>query len=383
LPSGSNIDRKGPLLVVAGEGSGDAMAAPVVRRLSVAGFGLGGPRLRDAGVELLGDVSELATLGIGPTVRKAPAIARAAVRLLREIGRRRPRAALLAGYSEFNTWLGARLRARGTRVLWYGAPQVWAWRPGRAPAIRRACDRLAVVLPFEQALWRGLGADARYVGHPALGQRAIDRDVLRARLGFARDVQALAVLPGSREREVARHLMPMLDAVDRLGRERSGIEARLFLAPSLPLPVRQAAAAQAERSGVPVLETPGMEPLSAFDAAIVASGTATLECAVHGVPPLIVYRTGPVTGAVARRALRVPHIGLPNLLLGARVFPEFYQEDVSGSRLAASIPQLLDLRAQLVERCAEVRELLVAPLAGDDEAAPADRVARWIGPWLD
>src|SRR5687767_2679958 len=147
------------------------MAAPVVRRLSVPGFGLGGPRLRDAGVELVGDVSELAVLGIGETLRKAPAISRAAVRLLREIGRRRPRAALLAGYSEFNTWLGARLRARGTRVLWYGAPQVWAWRPGRAPNIRRACDRLAVVLPFEQALWRGLGADARYVGHPALGQQ--------------------------------------------------------------------------------------------------------------------------------------------------------------------------------------------------------------------
>jgi lipid-A-disaccharide synthase len=382
LPTGSNIDRERPLLVVAGEGSGDAMAAPVVRRLGVRGFGLGGARLRDAGVELVGDVSELAALGIGPSLRRAPAIARAAVRLLREIRRRRPRAALLAGYSEFNTWLGARLRAQGTRVLWYGAPQIWAWRPGRAPAIRRACDRLAVVLPFEQALWRGLGADARYVGHPALGDPAADRGALRARLGFGSEAQALAVLPGSREREVQRHLTPMLDAVDRLARERSRIEARLLLAPSLPPRVRRAAAAQAEGMGIPVLEAPEVRPLAAFDAALVASGTATLECALHGVPPLIVYRTGPLTGAVARCALRVPHIGLPNLLLGARVFPELYQEKVSGSELATSIAELLELRSSLLERCARLRELLVAPLAGDETAAPADRVARWIGPWL-
>jgi lipid-A-disaccharide synthase len=132
-----------------------------------------------------------------------------------------------------------------------------------------------------------------------------------------------------------------------------------------------------------VLEAPAAHPLAAFDAALVASGTATLECALHGVPPLIVYRTGPVTEAVARWALRVPHIGLPNLLLGARVFPELYQEKVSGSELASSIAELLELRPDLLGRCAQVRELLVAPLAGDETAAPADRVARWIGPWLD
>jgi lipid-A-disaccharide synthase len=196
-------------------------------------------------------------------------------------------------------------------------------------------------------------------------------------------VQAVAILPGSREREVAKHLMPMLDAIERLTRSRRRIEARLLLAPSLPLPVRQAAAAQAERAGIAVLQAPDVHPLSAFDAALAASGTATLECALNGVPPLIVYRTGPVTEAVARRALNVPHIGLPNLLLGARVFPELYQDDVSGSRLAASIAELLELRVDLLERCTQVRELLVAPLAGDAEAAPADRVARWIGPWLD
>ena len=111
-----------------------------------------------------------------------------------------------------------------------------------------------------------------------------------------------------------------------------------------------------------MLEAPDVKPLSAFDAALVASGTATLECALHGVPPLIVYRTGPVTELVARSALRVPHIGLPNLLLGARVFPELVQDAVCGARLATSIAELLEGRSELLQRCAQVRALLVAPL---------------------
>jgi len=373
---------KRPILVVAGEGSGDAMAAPVIERLGVAAFGLGGPRLRNAGAELLGDASELAAIGVGPTVAGAPAITRSVVRLLREIRRRRPRAALLVGYSEFNPWLGARLRARGTRVLWYGAPQIWAWRPGRAPAIRRACDRLAVVLPFEQGLWRGFGADARYVGHPALGKALADRAVLRTRLGFASGVAALALLPGSRAQELRRHLVPMLETVAQLARGPSGVEARLFLAPALGSELRRWAAQRAERAGVTALEAPDTAPLDAFDVALVASGTATLECAVRGVPPLIVYRTDRATELLARYALRVPHIGLPNLLLGKRAFPELVQKAVAAPRLAAGVRELLAARPMLLAECARVRSLLLEPLE-HPELLPADRVARWFRPWLD
>jgi lipid-A-disaccharide synthase len=249
--------------------------------------------------------------------------------------------------------------------------------------VRRACDRLALVLPFEQALWQQLGADARYVGHPSIVKRLPERSALRARLGFAPGAAALALVPGSRAQELRRHLEPMLDTVEQLGRGTSPIEARLILAPALGTRLKRWAAERARRAGVAAREAPETAPLAAFDAALVASGTATLECALHGVPPVIVYRTDRATELVARWALRVPHIGLPNLLLGRRVFPELVQRAVCAPRLAQSVQELLVAREALVAQCERVRELLLEPLEDHPALLPADRVARWLRPWLD
>jgi lipid-A-disaccharide synthase len=214
-------------------------------------------------------------------------------------------------------------------------------------------------------------------------QSAPPRSVLRARLGFAPGTAALALLPGSRAQEVRRHLQPMLEAVEQLGRGTLRFEARLILAPALGGRLKRWAAERAGRAGVQTLETPDATPLGAFDTALVASGTATLECALHGVPPVIVYRVDRATELVARWALRVPHIGLPNLLLGQRVFPELVQGSVCAPRLAETVEELLDGRAALVAQCARVRELLLAPLDDHPALLPADRVARWFRPWLD
>lgn len=366
------------LLVSAGEGSGDAMAAPVVRALGGPAFGLGGRALAAAGAELSVDLASVTGMGIGAVLAKAPAIARAARRLLVEARERRARAALLVGYSEFNAWLGPRLRELGVRVLWYAPPQIWAWRAGRAPGLRRAVDRMAVVLPFEEALWRNHGVDAHFVGHPSLERSQVPRDAVRQRLGLTPWAEYVALLPGSRPHEVRRHLGPMLDALALLRAERGALDARVVVAPALGPSDAAWATRRAHASGVGVIESSAPAVLPAFDVALAASGTVTLECVAAEVPPVIGYRAGAVTELVARRMLSVDHIGLPNLVLGERVFPELVQASFTAEHLAEQAGKLLDERARFVRACRDVRATL-APAA---EPAPSAHVARLVAPWL-
>lgn len=371
------------LLVVAGEASGDAMAAPVVARLGAQAFGLGGAALAAERVELVANLTATAVMGLGAVAGRAPRIARIAVELLGEARRRRPRAALLVGYSEFNAWLGPRLRALDTRVLWYGAPQIWAWRAGRAARARRACDRMALVLPFEETLWRSQGVDARYVGHPALEHALGDRAALRARLGLTPYAEYLAVLPGSRPHEVRRHLEPMLRAVALLRAERGAVDARVIVASSLDARSAAWVRRRAAHAAVETLATPAPEALGAFDVALAKSGTATLECALAEVAPVVVYRAGRLSALLAKRLLRVREVGLPNLVLGENVFPELLQERVTAQELARAARPLLDDRAGAVRQCRRVAETLRAALPrGPSEPGASERVARMMRPWL-
>jgi lipid-A-disaccharide synthase len=365
--------------VVAGEGSGDLMAAAVVGRVGVCAFGWGGERLRAVGMETLLDVAELGVMGMGAAMaRKLPAIVYRGGRLLATVRRRRPAAALLVGFSELNCWLGRRLRRQGIPVLWYGPPQIWAWRKRRGHAVKRAADRLAVLLPFEQELWQRLGADVVYVGHPALEATRLERADARKRLG-ATHQRLVALLPGSRAQEVRRHLPVLLCAADRLRTCASDLESRVLVAPALPASAAEWVARTAQGHGVQVLEDGTTELLSGFDLAAVASGTATLQCAVAGVPPVIVYRTELVSAWVVRRLLRVPCVGLPNLVLGQPAFPELLQHSLHPVSLSAALCQVLDRRAQYLDRCRRVRTKLELP----GGRAPSCAVAELLEPWLD
>jgi len=370
-------ERAAELLVVAGEASGDAMAARVVARLARPAFGLGGHALAGAGVELTGQLSKLTAMGVGAVLGRAPELLAAVAKLWIEVERRRPRVALLVGFSELNAWLGTRLRRFGTRVLWYGPPQIWAWRPGRADALRRACDRMAVLLPFEEDLWRRHGVDAHYVGHPALEYVAGDRDGLRERLGMTPYADYVALLPGSRPHEVRRHLAPMLGAVDLLRKERGALDARVVVASSLSSRTAEWIAQTAARAGVAVLECDAATVLSSFDVALAASGTVTLECALAEVPPVIGYRVGPLSALVAARALRISDIALPNVLLGERVFPELLQDAMTAEALAEEAERLLEERPAFVSRCRDVRRIL------ETDGSATERVARLMERWLD
>ena len=369
------------LLVVAGEASGDRAAAAVIARLpGTRVFGMGGAALGAMGAELVSDLRDLTALGFGETAVRGVNIARAYFRISRAARARRPRAALLVNYTEFNAHLARRLHAQGTRVLWYGAPQIWAWRANRARTLRPSLDRMAVMLPFEEALWRENGVDAHYVGHPARETTPLDRDTARRALGMTPFAKAVAIMPGSRPHEVDRLLRPMLEAYERVRRDRASLDARVLLAPSLDAATRTRALARAEEMRVEVFDVDAYSGaacvLPAFDAALCASGTAALEAALMRAVPVVAYRVGVATEVAARLWLRAPHIALPNVLLGRAAFSELLQRDVRPATLAKALKQALDRRRELLAACDEV-EAALGPLR-----APSHEVARMLEPWL-
>jgi lipid-A-disaccharide synthase len=369
------------LLVVAGEASGDRAAAAVLDRLpGVRAFGLGGPSLQRRGMDLLGDLRDWTALGVGEVGARAFGVVRSWRRVTRAIAERRPRAALLVNYTEYNTRLAPRLQAEGVRVLWYGAPQVWAWRPGRTVALRSCVDRLAVMLPFEVSIWSAAGVDTRYVGHPALEVHAPARSDARAELGMTPYAAAIAILPGSRPHEVRRLLRPMLEGYERVRADRASIDGRVLLAPSLDSGTRAWARALCAAEHVEVFEVDPVAGagcvLPAFDVALCASGTASLEAALARAVPIVAYRVGLTTELTARALLRSDHIALPNVLLGRRVFTELLQGDVRPETLGDALADGLDRRPALLEACAEVEGCF------GEQRSPSVAVAQLLAPWL-
>jgi lipid-A-disaccharide synthase len=370
------------LLVVAGEASGDRAAAAVVEQLpGVNAFGMGGPALAAHGVDLLEDLRSYTAMGIGEAGARAWQILRAWRAVSQAAKRRRPTVALLVNYTEFNAKLAPQLHAAGTRVVWYIAPQIWAWRSRRANALRPSLDRLAVVLPFEEEAWRRLGVDAQYVGHPALEAVRLDRNAARTALGMTPYAAAIAILPGSRPHEVRRLLLPMLDAYEQLRAERASVDARVLLAQSLDNATRDWLRAECTRRRVGVFEVDprvgAITVLPAFDVSLCASGTASLEAALARAIPVVAYRVGLTTEVAARLLLRTPHVALPNVILGRRVFPELLQRDARADRMSAAMADALDRRPAFVAACDEVESAL------GSARTPSIEVARMLLPWLE
>lgn len=370
------------LFVVAGEASGDRIAASVVRALrsehpDLVVHGMGGPALEGEGVELLADLRETTGMGTTELVARLRALAKAIARIESRIVRKPPATALLVDSTELNLVLGRQLRRRGTRVLYCVAPQLWAWRPGRLPRLRQALDRLAVVLPFEEPLFRAGGIDACYVGHPALDTKLLPPDTARSKLGLGPG-KAVALLPGSRPHEVRATLPTMIDGLRHL----PSLAARLFLAPSLDPKTRAFAENEAARAGIGTVSVDagtGASPwLPGFDAAIVTSGTATLECALAGTAPLTVYRGSRLTALLARRLLRTRHVALPNILLGERRFPELLQEGFTPKAVADELSTLL---ARSEGHRASAEELRDA-MRPEREGSFGERTAALLRPWI-
>ena len=376
------------VLVVAGEASGDRALAAVVRALArrrpIDAVGFGGDALAQIGARLVAHVRDVSGLGVFELAGRAPTIARALFRLSAAVKDTRPDVAILASWSAGNARIGARLRKMRVPVVWISPPEVWAWRPERAARLARCADRFVVTLPFEEALWRMAGADATYVGHPALDRdQGPSRDELRKTLEIEGETRAIAIMPGSRPAEIARLAEPFLRALPLVQAQVGPIAARLVAAPSLPRATHERLRELARTSGVALVDAPAEGAsalLPAFAVALVASGTASLECALAGVPPVVAYRLHPLTMAIARRVVKTAHIALPNVVLtragGEAAFRERVQDDATPEAIAAALVEtLLDPSAPAA--CAAVRSAMLAPL-GAHAARFDERVAEIV-----
>lgn len=365
--------RPGPRIYVsAGEHSGDLHGAPVVtalrRRFPDAIIeGCGGPAMAAAGARLHHGIDELAALGLVEIVAKLPAHVSLLRALRRDFTAHAYDLVVLVDYPGFHIRVAEAARAAGTPVLYYIAPQLWAWHPGRARRFARAVDRMAVILPFEAKFFAELGLNARFVGHPLADRDArISREDARRRLGIPPGAKVVGLFPGSRRQEVARHWPIFRAAAERLVR---GGHCDTMLAAAV------GRREYPDPDGVRLVRDQPELVYAASDALIAKSGTTTLEAAMYGIPMIVAYRLHPLTFALFERLRNVRWISLVNLVAEREVVPELLQDDVNADRLAAEVAPLLDpdsaAAAHQREALAEVRAMLGGAGAADRVAALA------------
>ncbi|HEX7879860.1 MAG TPA: lipid-A-disaccharide synthase [Candidatus Eisenbacteria bacterium] len=372
------------IFLVAGEASGDrlggALAAELRRlRPGVELVGVGGPYMRDAGVTLLHDYEEFAVLGIAEVIGKLPFFRRILGQFEERFRSDPPGLFIPIDFPDFNMRLAARAHSAGVPVLWYVSPQVWAWRSGRVKTLAKIVDRMVVVFPFEEAIYDKAGLPVSFVGHPLLERPGPVHDAatVRARLGIAAGEKLVALLPGSRRQEIRRILPPLADAGRRLA--SSGVRAVLSRAPSIDAATFDDALAAAGSPNLPVWSDDTASLVRAADLAVVASGTATLETGLLGTPLIVVYRMAGLSWELARRLVRVEHVGLVNIALGKRVAPELLQGEVTGDDVASLVSGML----RDPERLATIRTELAALPSRLGGPGASERTARLALELLD
>jgi lipid-A-disaccharide synthase len=335
------------IALVAGEASGDTLGAALIealrKRFPTAEFaGVAGPRMLAAGCTAWFHSEELAVMGLTEVLRHLPRLMRIRTQLQRRILDWRPDVFIGVDFKEFNLRLARRLKKQGLRTVQYVSPQVWAWRPGRARTIGEAVDLILCLFPFEPDFYRDYGVRASFVGHPLADQipMEVDRAAARADLGLAAGSRVLALLPGSRRGEVERLADCFAGAAELLAARYPGL---VCVAPMVTPALREVFAARctalAPRAAVRMLDGRARAALAAADVALVASGTATLEAALCKRPMVVAYKLGAITAFLLRRLglVKVKYFSQPNLLGGAELVPEFFQEAANAGNLADAL----------------------------------------------
>jgi lipid-A-disaccharide synthase len=371
------VPKRQKLMIVAGEPSGDAHAAALVKALrehaDLELFGATGPLMRDAGVETVVNSDELAIMGIVEVGRVFPKFLRAFRQLKAAAIERAPDAVILVDWPEFNLRLASALHRRGLKVIYYISPQLWAWRPRRVNKIKRDVDLLLSILPFEVDWYKQHNVDhVAFVGHPLSGEVKArygrEEFCRRNELDPARPI--VSFLPGSRHKELHRILPPMLDAIEQLHKARPDVQAVVVLAPSRTEAEARAILSKSSFYHIKVVQHQTREALAASYAAAIASGTATLEAALLEIPMVIVYKESTINWHTLGRLITVSHYGLVNLVAGEELATELMQKDLTGENLTGKLLQLLDPKTNkaMRERLHQVAHKLGEPGASSRAA---------------
>ncbi len=341
------------ILIVAGEASGDRHGAAVVREMKslqkgVSFFGIGGNRLSQAGVELVEHADRMAVMGFFEVVLHYRFLRNTFNRLLAEIDKRKPARAILIDYPGFNLRLARELKKRDIPVTYYISPQLWAWKERRISIIQECVDQMICIFPFEEEWYREHGVEARFVGHPFMdeGEAVMSRRKFFDKHGVLAESPVLALMPGSRQQEVNRHLAVMVSAAERLVGELGG-RAVIGQARGVTIPSIESTSITVERDA----------PESALEystVGIVSSGTVSLQAAVYGVPSVVIYRMNPLSWRIAKKVSKVDYASMANLIAGKQVLPELLQGDATSERIYAEVRHWLESDDELAKTRTEL-----------------------------
>lgn len=324
-------------------------------------FGMGGPRMAEAGVELIADHHEVAVVGIAEVLHKIPTVIGVQNRLKHEAKRRNAALAILVDSPGTHLGVARRMKQIGVPVGYFIGPQIWAWRAGRVRVVKRRVNRMVVIFPFEEKIYRDAGVQVDFVGHPLV-------DVVHAsmnRVEFATlhnlnpEKPIVTILPGSRRNEIQQNYGLIVEACERLSRTDADVQFILVAAPNLGRDLFDSHARP--NIGIKLVQGATYDALAAADCAIVASGTATVEAALLGTPMVVVYRVSRLSASILRRMIRTPFFSMVNLIAGKRVVPELIQDDFTPAAVEAQIRRLLDsptTRNAMKSRLADVRAKL-------------------------
>lgn len=342
-------DKHITVCILAGESSGDSHASKLISELKLIYpncklFGMGGSHLRAQGVDTVVDSESHASLmGITELFGSIGSIISSFNKIVAECKKRQPDLVILVDYPDFNLRMAKKLKQEGRKILYFITPQVWAWRMGRVKQIKKYCDAVAPIFPFEESFFQQRGVRAEYVGHPFLDHPfpIKDRNAFFADIGADASRPALALLPGSRVSEIDRLIQPMIGAWQILKKSRPGIQAIIPLAPGLSL-TKVKELLPLDREDLFLVDGKAREVLVNSDLAVVASGTATVEAALSQTPFVVVYKLSDLTYKIARVLVRgVSFFAMPNLIAGKKIVPELLQAEVTAGNIAAELERFL------------------------------------------
>ncbi|MBS1840838.1 MAG: lipid-A-disaccharide synthase [Acidobacteria bacterium] len=356
------------ILLSAGEASGDMYAARLAAELQkhadVNLFGMGGAEMRAAGVEVITDYSEVNVLGITEILSHLPQLRRAMRNLVSWARERKPALAILTDFPGFHLRLSRKLKPLGVKNVYYICPQFWAWRPWRANLVRRRFELALCIFPFEEKFFGDAGVPVKFIGHPLVGEvrASLSRGQFEKKHGLDPSRRTVAILPGSRWGEIERHLPTLLESVRELERQTQGA-CNFVLAISGGTDIARVKALIPEELRLIIVQDETYDALAAADAAMICSGTATVEAALLDVPMIVVYRVSKLTALLAKPLIRTKYFGMVNLIAEREVAPELIQDDFQPRKIAEEIRKLFEpgRAAQARADLAEVRRRLGPP----------------------